>query len=293
MPSSHTKRERRYLCQLALKSQQRSFDSEMSGKDADIDPSFSGAAAADPRPVSIAEMSMEELKRVQKTLFIRITRRFNASRDLSRLILYGLAKLVDEAQECSKLEDELRALGDRAQDILKQAGKSKLERDKYGCLVRGYYLKLSEYTLKVQVATELFKGYGILEADFDDISDVELALSEHEDNVSRKSADESYGQAEARPQYADNSKCLLCKETHEISNCRMFKAMSTSRKYSVLRRYNLCFKCLKAGHLAANCLRKQECGVKGCKATHHPLLHPEPKEVASERTSKEKEIYSS
>jgi len=85
----------------------------------------------------------------------------------------------------------------------------------------------------------------------------------------------SFGRAQARPQVMDNANCPLCKETHEIKECRTFKAMSTSRKFAALKRYNLCYKCLKAGHLLASCYRKQECGVRGCKAGHHPLIHPE------------------
>ena len=35
----------------------------------------------------------------------------------------------------------------------------------------------------------------------------------------------------------------------------------------------LCFSCLRKGHWTRSCRSSRKCGVKGCKLTHHPLLH--------------------
>ena len=35
----------------------------------------------------------------------------------------------------------------------------------------------------------------------------------------------------------------------------------------------LCFRCLASYHQGKDCLRSRECGVNGCKNTHHKLLH--------------------
>jgi len=126
----------------------------MSRRQSNIDLTSLGAALNDPKP-RIRDMSMDELKKVQKTLFIRITRRYNASQDISNLIRYGLAKLLEETEICRELTDEINELAKRMEDLYKLAGKSDSDYVSYACNISTYLIKLSRYEDKVKEATNL------------------------------------------------------------------------------------------------------------------------------------------
>ena len=62
---------------------------------------------------------------------------------------------------------------------------------------------------------------------------------------------------------------------HEITECRSFNEETVTTKWDLVCDYRVCWCCLKSGHRSANCFKLKECGVKGCKENHHPLLHEE------------------
>ena len=77
---------------------------------------------------------------------------------------------------------------------------------------------------------------------------------------------------------ADPKKCHHCKDEHYIVNCDSFKNLSLSEKSAKVKEYGLCYKCLRPGHIGADCTFAKPCtavddGGKCGKTTHHRLLH--------------------
>jgi hypothetical protein len=60
---------------------------------------------------------------------------------------------------------------------------------------------------------------------------------------------------------------------HTLDCCKAFQQMSPQEKENVIRKFKLCFGCLKSNHLARSCNRKMKCGTDGCTDNHHKLLH--------------------
>ena len=69
---------------------------------------------------------------------------------------------------------------------------------------------------------------------------------------------------------ACNCPCGNCADT---ASCQRFEAMNLRGKYQHVRDARLCYCCLRAGHMASAC-QSPACGVEGCSAKHHRLLHP-------------------
>ncbi|XP_075158026.1 uncharacterized protein LOC142231296 [Haematobia irritans] len=66
--------------------------------------------------------------------------------------------------------------------------------------------------------------------------------------------------------------CVSCQsEGHKITNCEHFKVMQLNQKWDLVKTNNLCRTCLVPHR--RKCYLNKECGVQGCKAKHHPLLH--------------------
>lgn len=69
-------------------------------------------------------------------------------------------------------------------------------------------------------------------------------------------------------------KCFYCSNvSHEIHECRHFKALDIDAKWKAMRQNGLCRICL-VPHRRWPCRSARECGVKGCRLRHHTLLHP-------------------
>lgn len=66
--------------------------------------------------------------------------------------------------------------------------------------------------------------------------------------------------------------CPCCRGDHNLLKCKKFKAISLKRRWELMRRIQLCFKCLIAKHLASEC-QSEGCGVDSCSNYHHKLLH--------------------
>ncbi|XP_052752614.1 uncharacterized protein LOC128201063 [Galleria mellonella] len=72
-----------------------------------------------------------------------------------------------------------------------------------------------------------------------------------------------------------NSKigCVYCKKNHNITSCEEFKILSVDERWSWLREFKVCYRCLRrSSHLWKTC-KVNPCGINGCSFRHHPLLH--------------------
>lgn len=67
--------------------------------------------------------------------------------------------------------------------------------------------------------------------------------------------------------------CAVCGGDHEEARCNELKRRSVRDRWTEIRRLQLCFVCMRAGHMLPSCDRKQKCGVDGCNLFHHKMLH--------------------
>ena len=78
---------------------------------------------------------------------------------------------------------------------------------------------------------------------------------------------------------ARNSCWLHQGANHNIFNCNLFKGMSDTDKFMSLKRHNVCFKCLRAGHISKSCRvnPNMTCDILTngvpCGFRHNKLLH--------------------
>ena len=70
-------------------------------------------------------------------------------------------------------------------------------------------------------------------------------------------------------------KCVFCKcEDHYSDQCRIITDIDTRRE--ILKKENICFKCLKPGHIKKNCRNKIKCFRCKAEENHHTALcYPE------------------
>ena len=71
--------------------------------------------------------------------------------------------------------------------------------------------------------------------------------------------------------HREDSMCPLCEKPHSILECFTFKRKTLEQRREVIRSKNLCFGCLKSGHISANCKSRLTC--KECNKLHPTLLH--------------------
>ena len=68
--------------------------------------------------------------------------------------------------------------------------------------------------------------------------------------------------------------CKLCKGMQMLPERQEFKKMRHYKRLEFVKNENLCFKCLRSGHVAGDCKSCEECLVEGCvNPKHHALLH--------------------
>ena len=96
--------------------------------------------------------------------------------------------------------------------------------------------------------------------------------AEYEDNVKSDNVKES-------KQKENASKIGYCwyhsTNKHDILSCNTYKACDIATRWDLVYDYRACACCLGSGHRSKNCYKLKECGVNGCKETHHPTLHDE------------------
>ncbi|XP_028407542.1 uncharacterized protein LOC114530160 [Dendronephthya gigantea] len=69
----------------------------------------------------------------------------------------------------------------------------------------------------------------------------------------------------------DVHKCTLCAKNHVLENCQKFQEMKLSERMDFIRKKELCFGCLRVGHVSRRCLTRKKCDV--CQLKHPTLLH--------------------
>ncbi len=68
--------------------------------------------------------------------------------------------------------------------------------------------------------------------------------------------------------------CQLCKGSHHIVRCQLWKPASVDERWKIAKEKALCYKCLCAKHMAKNCKKEpRKCEIDGCQRTHHRHLH--------------------
>lgn len=65
--------------------------------------------------------------------------------------------------------------------------------------------------------------------------------------------------------------CVMCKGDHNIRTCEKFKAATTTARFEIAKKYNLCTNCLRNTHSSARCPSTKRC--LQCNKRHHTLLH--------------------
>lgn len=69
--------------------------------------------------------------------------------------------------------------------------------------------------------------------------------------------------------------CPLCNLPHQMFACDKFKSLSHQDRFTLCKRKNLCFNCLKQSHKCRYCRWKGRCTLNGCRRKHSTLLHIE------------------
>jgi hypothetical protein len=67
--------------------------------------------------------------------------------------------------------------------------------------------------------------------------------------------------------------CALCSGQHGLHGCSVFKGKPVQDRREFAKQNNLCFNCLRKGHLSINCHDVRCCTAIGCGKKHATLLH--------------------
>ena len=67
--------------------------------------------------------------------------------------------------------------------------------------------------------------------------------------------------------------CAVCNGRHAATKCRTLRRLGLKDRMEKVRTLNLCFCCLKPGHVSSRCLEHIRCKVVGCQRHHATLLH--------------------
>ena len=69
------------------------------------------------------------------------------------------------------------------------------------------------------------------------------------------------------------SSCIVCKSSHRLWECRVFKEKTPTQRAKVVADAKLCFSCLREKHMFRQCPSPRKCGKDGCNSSHNTLLH--------------------
>lgn len=78
-------------------------------------------------------------------------------------------------------------------------------------------------------------------------------------------------------------KCEICKGSHFVYRCEKLINIPVPERAAEIRKFRLCYNCLRSGHMASEC---RSDGCRKCHGRHNTLLHPE-RETASTTNVKE------
>ena len=80
-------------------------------------------------------------------------------------------------------------------------------------------------------------------------------------------------QNDPEPKKRHGRNCKVCDEPHGLWACDSYKRMTVNHRWDVAKDHKLCFRCLGDGHRGESCGTSRVCGIKGCKSSHHRMLH--------------------
>ena len=69
------------------------------------------------------------------------------------------------------------------------------------------------------------------------------------------------------------SSCIVCKGSHQLWECRVFKEKTPTQRAKVVAEAKLCFSCLRDKHMFRQCPSPRKCRKDGCNSSHNTLLH--------------------
>ena len=101
-------------------------------------------------------------------------------------------------------------------------------------------------------------------------------LRKNEEPVKSKTTRVSAANTKVTSKAQDKSKvppCVLCKGSHELWNCAVFKEKNATQRAKYVAGQKLCFACLNGNHSFRKCSRAKKCPKAECESTHHVLLH--------------------
>ncbi|XP_057678097.1 uncharacterized protein LOC130907254 [Corythoichthys intestinalis] len=84
--------------------------------------------------------------------------------------------------------------------------------------------------------------------------------------------------------------CICCKQSHFIYKCEKFAEMSLAERKRFVIENNMCFSCLRVGHIAKNCRQKASCNI--CRKNHPTPLHEDRQQVDKPERPPEEENVS-
>ncbi|VDO91327.1 unnamed protein product, partial [Schistosoma mattheei] len=71
----------------------------------------------------------------------------------------------------------------------------------------------------------------------------------------------------------DVHKRIQDQHSRQIVSCPQLLAVNHNERLELLKKFKLCFNCLKPNHRATDCRQPMSCDIGGCKRRHHRILH--------------------
>ena len=69
------------------------------------------------------------------------------------------------------------------------------------------------------------------------------------------------------------SSCIVCKGSHRMWECRVFKEKTPTQRAKVVTEAKLCFSCLRDKHMFRQCSSPRKCRKDGCNGSHNTSPH--------------------
>ena len=69
------------------------------------------------------------------------------------------------------------------------------------------------------------------------------------------------------------SSCIVCKGSHWLWECLVFKEKNPTQRAKVVAEAKLCFSCLRDNHMFRQCTSPRKCRKDDCNSSHNILLH--------------------
>ena len=67
-------------------------------------------------------------------------------------------------------------------------------------------------------------------------------------------------------------KCYYCEDSHVLTKCEAFLAVTLKERRQFLNSKGRCFNCFNK-HATKECRKPHSCSVKDCKGRHHTMMH--------------------